>query len=273
MNLHLTPELYKHRRGRFLAKLLNAVPIQQGEYPKNGILCMAGDQFQRADKEQQELFLWTRNPGCVLLLLPPFDAGSLYSTLDWECGFIQNIPVALDNDSIENLVSKEVLHILSGEDGSDSLLQWGDHSSHTRYYKAHSNSGMFAATVLPIWSITLMNHAGLLMNFMDRLYRNCGRKISKEQPEIDVSDLLQPEDITVLVCCYGIGTATENVLQKRIGESCIPIIDITKFNFTDSIQRLTKRGYLNSEGVTSDGLTYLQSTPYWLFAENLKGML
>lgn len=272
MKLYLSQKLIAQRRGRFLASLLSAQPISGEGFPENGFLIMTGDTFQNDTDNQSKYTEWTHKPGCALLLLPPFNEGRICSSLDWECRYTQNQPVAISKKSVENCVAQEVLYELNGKDGSDDGLIWDNNLSHTRYWKFHSNSGLFAATVLPLWSISLLDHSTLVMNFLEQIYSHCGKvstetiKDNRAQPE------LYPQDVTVLICCYGFGVVNSEDICKRISQNSIPLLKLDSFELQGSLERLSNAGYIDNDGLTTDGFDYLQASPYWMFAESLKGI-
>lgn len=273
MKRYLSPELQAHRRGRFLASLLTTESLPNRSLPEAGLVLMTGEQFQEAVDHQMEYVAWARQPGRILLLLPPYQEGRIVSTLDWVCEFASTQPVASDPTSVAHLTAQEVIYRLQGVDGSsdaESGQLWADHSSHTRYWKAHSNSGVIAATVLPLWSISLLDHASLVIVFLEALGRHSG-KTSPTRPSADrPQERLQPEDITVMVCCYGFGIATAADLSNRLRTYTVPLLNLAQFDLPESFARLRLIGFLDDDGPTSKGLDHLQSSKYWAFAENLK---
>ncbi|MGT2430346.1 hypothetical protein ACU4HD_19525 [Cupriavidus basilensis] len=68
--------LATHRRGRILQEALSATPST--ELPDGPAVVLAfADAFQGAEEaEQVRLIEWTRVPGHLLLLLPPFAGGA-----------------------------------------------------------------------------------------------------------------------------------------------------------------------------------------------------
>jgi hypothetical protein len=270
----LSSDLYGHRRGRFLASILNVEEWSQDSRPASGFVLVCGEAFQQAVDKEESYLSWARQPGCCLLLLPPFKVGPLIDGLDWSISFSSTSQSVSDAHSLADVVAQEVMYQLNGSDGSSESSAghyWNDHSSHTRYWKAHTNSGLVAATVLPLWSISLMDHAVQVLSFLTWLSRQTG-KVSSVKVADEVKPALVPEDNTVLVCCYGMKVFSVAALSETLNKNAVPLLDLNRFDLPASFERLRSLGYLDNHTLTNAGLAYLQSSPYWAFAEHLKGV-
>jgi hypothetical protein len=272
VNLYLTPELQANRRGRFLASLLSISPSLEQTFPKEGFVLMIGEQLQTSAELQAEGMAWGRQPGCTLLLLPPYKAGSIFPFLDWVVEFKSSPLANADQTSLETILAGELSHRLQGSDGdciTDSSLD--NLACHTRYWKAHSNSGLIAVTTLPLWSISLLDHADKVLAFLTELDNYTGKSsatIAREEPQ---TEPLLPEDITVLVCCYGFDLTTADSLSERLRGYAVPLLNLASFDLPESIRRLRCEGLIDDMSLTETGLAFLRASRYWPFAENLKG--
>ncbi|HEH9403997.1 TPA: hypothetical protein SIA26_001463 [Aeromonas bestiarum] len=273
MKRYLTPELQAHRRGRFLASLLDIDSSPEHGLPQTGFVLMTGEQLQASPDLQEECAAWVRQPGCSLLLLPPYKEGSIYHFLDWVIELAPSFPVADQQPSLENLLEDEISYQLRGIDGAciDDASS-GELASHTRYWKTHSNSGLIAATTLPLWSISLLDQAALVNDFLTKVERHCGLLSVTADVEEKKSqeDAIRPQDATVLVCCYGFNVATTEGLLNRLKTYAVPLLNLANFDLPESIGRLRNAGLLNDCGVTEQGVTHLMESKYWGFAENLR---
>lgn len=271
MNLYLTPDLQAHRRGRFLASLLAIEPSSGAVLPVSGLVLLTGEQLQASPELQAECAAWARQPGCTLLVLPPYKEGTILPTLDWAIEFSAHLVAALPG-SVESIVAGELMYRLQGMDGSNATAaQPGDLACHTRYWKAHSNSGLIAATTLPLWSISLLNHGDKVMAFLADIYKHAGKAsvpVAKDEP---FADALHPQDVTVMVCCYGFDVATAASLMDRLHRYAVPLLNLASFDLPESVNRLQRGGLLDDQGLTEAGLAFLRASKYWSFAENLKG--
>lgn len=269
MKLYLTPELQAHRRGRFLTSLLGiSQSVEQG-LPQTGFVLMTGELVQASPDLQQECAAWVRQPGCSLLLLPPYQEGSIFHFLDWVIELASSIPVA-EQPSLESILEGELSYRLHGMDGACAEdMPSGELASHTRYWKAHSNSGLLAATTLPLWSISLLDQAALVHDFLDKIERHCGLP-SVSAEETKPQDAIRAEDVTVLVCSYGFNVATAEGLLSRLKTYAVPLLNLDNFDLPGSIVRLRNAGLINDFGLTEQGLAYLMGSNYWAFAETLR---
>lgn len=275
MKLYLTPDLQAHRRGRFLASLLAIKPSSEPMLPSSGLVLMTGEHLQASPELQAECVAWARQPGCTLLLLPSYKEGAILPPLDWVIEFSSAPLAAAQPESVDSILAGELSYQLHGMDGSSATAtQSGDlagvPSCHTRYWKAHSNSGLIAATTLPLWSISLLDHADKVMAFLAEIDKHTGKAsphITQEEPQVDA---VQAQDVTVLVCCYGFDVTTATGLSDRLNGYAMPLLKLDSFDLPKSINRLRCVGFLDDKGLTEAGLAFLQDSKYWSFAENLK---
>ncbi len=271
MNVYLEASLAGQRRGRFLQGLLEA-SCTDG-LPDSGCLLMLGEQFQQLASAQAEWLRWAKQPGCVLLLLPPYQAGSVVDSLDWQVQYTRQPPVAA-NGVLPGLLAAEVMFALQGKQGGfEHHLghEWEDHAVNTRYWKVHSNSGLMAATVLPLWSVSLLDQGTALKGWLGDLYQMAG-KTAPPQVEVagQAAPVLLPHDFTVLVCCYAWQLATSVALQTRLQQASIPLFNFQGVDVGESFSRLIQVGLLDTAGLTDAGLVALQSSPYWPYATHLQ---
>lgn len=147
----------------------------------------------------------------------------------------------------------------------------GELTCHTRYWKAHSNSGLIAATTLPLWSISLLDQAALVHDFLTNIERHCGwPSVSASESKPKEDNTIRPEDVTVLVCSYGFNVATAEDLLSKLNTYAVPLLNLANFDLPDSMARLRNAGLINDNGLTEQGLAHLMGCKYWAFAESLR---
>ena len=272
MNVHLTPELQSHRRGRFLASLLAIASRSDAALPATGFVLMTGEQFQMSPEFQTECLSWARQPGCTLLLLPPYKEGAILPSLDWAIQLESYSVANRQPESLEEILVGELSHSLHGMDGTGIASSVSDDATyHTRYWKAHSNSGIIAATTLPLWSISLLDRADKVRAFLSEVEGQTGKPPVHTPENRAQVDALYPHDVTVLVCCYGFAVVTAESLLTRLKEYAVPLLNLASFDLPESFHRLRRMGMLDDKGITEGGLSFLRTSNYWSFAENLKG--
>lgn len=272
MKFYLTPELQAHRRGRFLASLLGISQTSEIGLPKSGFVLMTGEVLQTSRGTQEECAAWVRQPGCSLLLLPPYQEGIVFHFLDWVVEVAPSSSAAVNQASLMGMLAGEISYKLRGMDGACTEdISPGELTCHTRYWKAHSNSGLLAATTLPIWSISLLEQAALIHDFLATVARYCGLpSVNVTESEPQEKDAIRPEDVTVLVCSYGFNVATADGLLSRLKTYVVPLLNVGSFDLTKSMVRLGNAGLIDDDGLTQQGLAYLMGCKYWAFAESLR---
>ncbi|SFL93929.1 hypothetical protein SAMN05421863_100773 [Nitrosomonas communis] len=271
MKLYLTPELQAHRRGRFLASLLGISQSPEHGLPQTGFVLMTGEQLQASRESQEECAAWVRQPGCSLLLLPPYQEGSIFHFLDWVVELAPSIAVAVKRALLMSMLEGELTYRLRGVNGACTEdMPLGEPTCHTRYWKGHSNSGLIAATTLPLWSISLLDQAALVHDFLAKIERHCGLPSVTTEETKPQEDAIRPEDVTVLVCSYGFNVATAEGLLSRLKTYAVPLLNLANFDLPESMVRLRNAGLINDNGLTEQGLAHLMGCKYWAFAENLR---
>lgn len=272
MSLHMETSLAAHRHGRFFVSQVNAKPVNEG--PENGLVIMHGKVFQRFDAtQQQDWWNWSSRPGCVVLLLPPFAIGSIVERLDWQITAREEIAKSSDG-SLADLLSSEVTVNLTGSDGEfDRTLghQWENYSVNTRYFKQHLGCGVFAASCLPLWSISLLDHASDMTDWFKNLLALAG-KAGASQSRLGTAseNSLEKTDYTVMVCmqAWGLQSVREiTSILRQIRNSPITLADS---DVAGGIDRLLALGLIDDSGLTDIGLEKLSDSPYWGYIDSLR---
>ncbi len=268
MKLFIESSLSGHRHGRFITGQLGAEVAEA--LPKEGLLLMHGKTFQQLEQSKQtEYTNWAANPGCALLLLPPYEIGKVFRELDWKIKFADDIADS-DDGVVPNTLAGEVSLLIDGQDGDfDRSLgqQWRDFTINTRLFKKHSGTGVIGATCLPLWSISLLELASETKEWLSGLYAYVGQ--SGEVADKTESEKLMPSDYSVLVCFYAWGIKSLVELQNRLS-SKNSVITLQAEVISICVNRLTEFGYVNAEGISEQGKTELMNSPYWPYAESLE---
>lgn len=273
MKLYLPPALQAQRRGRFLRTLLNIDTAADDKLPTTGMVLMTGEQLQSSASYADECVAWARQEACSLLLMPPFVPGRILLALDWCIELsASSITSAAAPDSLAGLLAAEINYLLVGKDGSCVQSSMSAANCHTRYWKAHANSGLLAVTSLPLWSISLLGQGELVMDFLRVLEQHCGKPAHENHPLLESApaEILQAQDVTVLVCCYGFALGGAAALATRLTKAAVPLLNLASFDLPESFARLQQCGMLADDGVSAAGLAFLQASSYWPFAEHLK---
>lgn len=152
--------LATHRRGKILQEALSAEATTT--LPESGAVVVAfADGFQGAQEgEQARLVEWTRAAGHVLLLVPPFAAGTCERPVPWRAERLEGGPRG--GEGLAKILAGEVTHRLEGKLQTPPLpgATWSDLSVCVGTYRLHPAAGLFAITCLPLWSLAVLDAPG-----------------------------------------------------------------------------------------------------------------
>ncbi len=272
MKIFLESALSKHRHGRFFSSQLNAVATEI--LPECGLVMVHGKIFKSFDEAKQaEWWAWSSQPGCSILLLPPFDTGKVCQPLDWTIALGTSV-FESEESSIASIVADEVTAHIIGKDGEferSSGHQWSDFSINTRYFKKHSASGIFAVSCLPLWSISLMDDVDACLLWLQSLQDISGSPGENVVGTVGDSEVeLSPTDYTVLVCSFAFDVSSASQIMEKLKQLPVTIVVLEADEITESVLRLSKAGLLSDDGLSEAGEFRLQRSPYWVYAESLQ---
>ena len=209
------------------------------------------------------------------MLLPPFKAGPVVDGLDWTVTLVQDPPAALAIAPVAALLAAEVSFQLSGADGDSDGSQghlWASGRPNTRFWKAHSNSGLVAATTLPIWSITLLDSATLVQDWLGALFSHVGKPAAPEAPGDGNSVATPtPQDFAVMVCCHAYGVGSPDALVEALQRQPVQVMNLRGFDVPGIFGRLRAMALVEERGLSTKGLELLRQSAFWGYAAQLKG--
>ncbi|SFM40929.1 hypothetical protein [Marinobacter pelagius] len=272
MNLYLDPSLAAHRHGRFFVSQLGAEPMD--ELPGSGLVMMHGKGFQGLSASEQETrWQWASQPGRALLLLPPFQLGAVFDQVDWQITLRTEVASTTDG-IVPQILSNETNQNLVGSDGEfdrASGHQWRDYSVNTRYVKKHQGTGIFAATCLPLWSISLLDNAQDTVAWLESLLSLAGNAVvdSSAEPQASSAEL-KPTDYTLLVCMQAWDIHTVEEVSQALSNGAPSLFTIPEADLVEGFARLREAGLIDHRGLTELGHEVLYESPYGHYAERLK---
>lgn len=272
--IYLTGSLATHRRSRILVQLLEA-ELAVDILPEKGMCLMFGNEYQQAEEEKQKKWqAWCKQPGRTLLLIPPFQAGKVGQGVDWSLSFSEHDLKAEKNGVARMVASEVTFSLLSEAPVFDRTLdhQWTNFSFNTLFNKLHSGTGVFGATTLPLWSISLMDAGDKLRKWLGVLHNHAGKasEFNAVVKAEEVLDILEPQDYSVLSCIYAWQTTTPKALAEKLNSQPFPLFSFDSDWLITSYKRLGEAGSLQSGTLTELGLTQLQGCPWWGHARQMK---
>jgi len=272
MMIYLDNALSNHRHGRFFISQLEAQPVD--ETLDDGLVLMHGKFFQGMDPaDQQTWWSWSSRSGCALLLIPPFNLGAVYEQVDWSICLAESTARS-DDGVVPDSVVDEVSQRIEGSDGEFDRgqgHQWSDYTINTRFYKQHSGCGVFAATCLPLWSISLLESADETIDWLQALLAFAGKPINTSDSEpVDTEMVLEPTDYTLMVCLAAWDLTSVGDVKTRLASSETKTIMLSENELAEGFARLSAAGFVNERGLSSAGQTALERSPYWAYTVRLK---
>ena len=281
-SIYLIGSLAKHRRSRILVQLLDAVITPENEtigLPNQGVCLIFGQEYQQSTEQTQTEYLkWCQTPGRTFLLVPPFDAGALHDidkSVDWSLAYSNN-DVAGKPGGIAATVAEETVFCLASDSpvfDRDAGHQWEDYTYNTLFDKHHSGAGVFAATTLPLWSISLMDFRDQLLEWIEQLHIHAGKAIEgQDHPSGDheSNPSLEEKDYSVLACVYAYGTGTFEALIAKLTRQSFPLFVFDKNWLASSFERIESFNYIKKGQLTKEGLKELKICPWWQHAQLMK---
>ncbi|WPL16536.1 hypothetical protein Thiowin_01496 [Thiorhodovibrio winogradskyi] len=274
MKIFLDNTLADHRRGRFFATHLDAIPVGE-QPPQAGVVMMTGSRYQGLDAESKAGWrTWFSRSGRTLLLVPPFEPRRLCDTLDWELVYRNEAP-APSGISVPDRLREEVSFEITGQAGEADKAEghrWPDGSVNTRYAKQHSGTGVFAVTCLPLWSISLLDKAADLDGWLRALHEHAGKTAADDNAGVVDSKqaALSRMDYGLLVALYAWQTSDPDVLIRANETSPVPLFWFDEDTLVKGVSTLREMGFLGDSGLTERGVVALQRSPFWGYAIGLR---
>lgn len=249
--------LATHRRGKVLQEALSAVPAQ--ELPDGRAIVLAfAEGFQATDaKEQSGLVEWTRAPGHLLLLVPPFATTPCARPVSWRAERIDSPPRG--GEGLARLLAPEVAYRLTGNLQTPSVpgATWSDLSVCVGSYRRHPAAGLFAVTCLPIWSLAVLDVPREVQGWLACLADLAGNARVELAPE---PTALQPDHYGFLV--FLLGQAFENDEQALSALRSSPIFRFSAEKGRSLLNELRERGLVAGTAPTNEAYELVMRSPY-----------
>ena len=249
--------LATHRRGKVLQEALAAVSAA-GLPEGRAVLISFADAFQSAElAEQNALIEWTRVPGHLLILVPPFGPGSCERPVTWGVERLAVPPRG--GEGLSSILAPEVGYRLTGILQSPALAgaKWSDLSQAVGVYRLHPAAGLFVVTSLPLWSLSVLEAPREMDAWMAALVTLAG-EASPAAREEDAP--LRRDHYGLLVFLMSAAFTTEEAMLHGLRSSTI-------FRFSPHqgnalLQELRQRGLVLGVAPTAEAQELVMSSPY-----------
>lgn len=270
MTIYLTPALASNRKGRFLSAQLGAKVVDENGFPENGLLLSLGDELT-ANAEAR--FNWAMQPSCGWLVLPPYGIeGNLFSDLpvsmDWQ---IQEC-INKAEEGIAFLLGDELNQGWKGHSGGSEPVQHQSHDMvHTRFYRQKSNSGIFAATTLPLWSISLLDGEAEIEIWLGWFLTHCGEAAETEKSLEIRAYQLEKLDFSLLLLVFVSPNLDALELEQQAEK--MGLFNLSILDIPSRLPVLIENGYIREGCLTKLGEEAFRTSAYWAYAEVLAQQL
>jgi len=257
--------LATHRRGKVLQEALSATPAQSLPEGRAVVLVFA-DTFQAAEAEEQSrLVEWTRAPGHLLLLVPPFGRTLCERPVAWRAERIERAPQG--GEGIAKVLAPEVAYRLTGRLQTPSVpgATWSDLSVCVGSYRLHPAAGMFAVTCLPIWSLAVLDVAPQVEAWLAHLVDLAGEVRAAQSPE---PAALRPDHYGLLV--FLLSQSFENEEQALAGLSASTIFRFSVEKGRSLLRELHDRGLVVGAAPTPQARELVMQSPYALYVSAVR---
>ncbi|MEC8012396.1 MAG: hypothetical protein VX185_16700 [Pseudomonadota bacterium] len=273
MSIYLSTALAGHRKGRFLHRVAGAIPLESywlKALPSAGLFIVEAAEL--ADQEAlQGLHDWAMQPGCAALVVnPPSQFCQLTQpslSLDWS---FEPVVSAQDSkgEGITAILATEIHQKVIGFAGSaDSQLHTVGALVHTRYVRKHGNSGLFAVTTLPLWSLSLMDHAADLISWLHWFIDHAGVARVQRKEEHSIEYVPDQHDMVILLLLFAGHGKTIKALVEQ--DAVKLMFDVESLHALRRSELLQKHGFIHETGLTELGRDCLQASPFWGYASLL----
>lgn len=261
-------------KGRILKRLIN-LDIADQTLPMSGLLLMSAKEL---NTDNIHVYVeWSQQAGCVLLVLEPHEhfmelCKQTTLGLDWTLAYHEHTLCQHEACDFQILYS-EILQSLSGYNGSYEQTKHhiGD-LIHTRYLRKHSNSGVFAVTTLPLWSISLLDQKNQVKAWLNWFLDHCGTKsVEVHAPECIESYTLNKLDYTVLLLVHLLPEYSASEIGKKVER--LGVLDLNQIDLLNRYEILEKEKFIIDKKLMLKGVTALKESYIWNYAEPLAQQL
>ena len=265
---YLIGKLAESPRGKRLLKSLSATPSP--EPPAGPGVCLgSGQDYQtRTPAEQRQWLKWAARPGCALLLVPPFQTAVRHEPKSWEMASLEKTPaldaaahtvLRLTQPELNVCVARGLTRTLNAAlDGPAAPQLCG-------LFRKHPDSGIFAVTAVPVWSLALADHIPALTEWLAAWLTLAGRAPDAEHPVTPAA--FEPTQSHYSVLLY---LASGKFSSRAAALEALAWNDTFELSGEDVpslLDELEAAGLIDGGALSETGRRTLLESPYRRYAE------
>lgn len=262
--------LGRHMRGQTLTELLAAMPTD--ELPtSNGVCFLFASEFQELDDTFRKRCLeWCSRPGRTMVIMPPMKLEVCKMPLPWRplaAGAVD----ATKAKGLAKLLAPELKYEMTTDLQPAKLVdgEWNRGGVNTAYFKQHPDSGVFAVTCLPIWSLTALDHGNLISEWIGSLHSLAGEPIAEDMEVGDEPVFKPSNDHFALLLHLNSGSWKSRDSALRALEKSV-VLTLPTQRAAECMAELEDNQLAADGEITSGGKEVLGASPYMAYASTLE---
>lgn len=266
----LLGKLGGHSRGQTLMDVVNAT--RTDDLPKgHGVCFLFANEFQeRDDAFRTRCVSWCSQPGRTVVLVPPMKLEDCKLPLPWRplpAGAID----ASKSKGLAKLLAPELKYEVTTDMQPAKLLdgEWNRGGINTAYFKKHPNSGVFAVTCLPVWSLSVLDHGSSLADWVQTLHSLAGDPIALEEAsEGEVVFTPSSDHFAVLLHLTSDRWKSRESALRALEQSLV--LSLPADRASECLTELEENDLASDGKLTSRGKEALAASPYSAYAGSLE---
>lgn len=267
-NFYLIGKLADNPRGKRLQKSLAAVPVS--DLPdSSGLGLGTGQDYQtRTPAEQRKWLAWAARPGCALLLVPPFQTAVRHEPGSWEMASLEKQPIldASVHPVIRFTLAELSVSIARGL--AKTLSKDIDGAMAPQFsglYRKHPDSGIFAVTAVPVWSLALADHVPSLIEWLSAWAALAGRPADVTQAGSPAT--FEPSQSHFSVMLYLASGKFSNRVSALEALAWNDTFELSGEDVPSLLDDLESAKLVSDGNLTEQGSRILLESPYRRYAE------
>lgn len=266
--IHIIGKLADNPRGKRVQKYLSA--NLAAELPEGAGLCLAGGQdYQTKTPAEQRSWLgWAAQPGNALLLVPPFQTSVRHDPNNWGIASLDD-PPAFDSSAhqVLQLTQQEISASFTRglAPTMNPLIDGGTRLQLSGLFRKHPDSGIFAATVVPVWSLALADHLPALVDWLSEWKSLAGRP-NHEDDSAD-TEPFEPTQLHYSLMLYVASGSFSDRASALGALEWSDTFDFSERDVASLFDDLTAAQWVSNATLTDLGRNALMTSPYRAFAE------
>lgn len=257
----LLGNISSHARGKTLSAAFDAHPTTT--LPKDGVVFVFGRQFQQEPEHASIWVAWTSAPGCLLVVVPPFETNTCKIPVEWEVKYVE--PLAGGETDLGKRLAGEWRHEIRGQ--FIPLERIAGHVV-TAGWRKHPSAGLMVITTLPLWSLTTLEYREDCRNWLAGWIAQAGtpRKAGTNVSRAEASKLRELSEMEwgmMLHLCTGQYASEEQALRAL---EISQVHHIERSVAIDAMKHLQAVGIVSSGVLTEQGKEILLNSRYAPYA-------